>query len=591
MVGEKAEGPPEAQPLDDDGAGFSTFVTRWWPWGRRDAEGVVATLPEGGPAEGHGDETGTTSGDRFWLGFRWFPSGEREPAAEEGGGDLVPLSIGEVGEVDEEVPQSRWVQLRSVWGFGRDASSAEAVVEEVEADALLETEEDEEQASLPEAGVEDESLPVSRADRPWLSLGWTPWGPVRKPDGNSSAVEAPVKQGIDAGGPVIGEGEGTAVEQGKEDDALPSPIVAPVSEDVSYLRRWWPGSLAREAAPAVGNVTRDGVELEGGQATGMGVSVAVLGEGDETQERGEDGTRDGELIAYTMTEEQSLLRRWWHVAKAPTFSSAVEPSGVQAGVDDDGAEDTVDKEIVLSVSQQQEGETQAVDVKQEEVEPSPTPTESPVGSRLWPIFTGTALARPGSGTAPDAQDGPASSDEAEHVSDQDVADIEVTMAEGFVLPEQEEGPSAGAGDAPSSRGREEGQPGELEGTRATEDTTQNMNPPRLRADEKLDGETSDGICDSEGSGNQSERDVDTSSGDMLERGNGVGTQAASASNNSSTANSPECAKVEGVAVEIDDNKKRPDDDNAGGSSGISARDRSPAVNEGTADTADRDSNG
>ncbi|CAM9488264.1 unnamed protein product, partial [Laminaria digitata] len=209
----------------------------------------------------------------------------------------------------QAVLRSRWEQVQQLWAFGREASPEEVGEKsgtEEPPDGVSSPDgvsaPDGESGSPREGQAEAEGLsPASSVpDRRWLSVGWTPWGAVqvqtpdsRKGEGGvvgpaleaqplpeeasylqrwwpaSSAREVEPAAALVASSvgpasvnPVVsgqeGEEEVTAVEEGEDDrevmgEGFDGPVAAEgqaVSEEQSYLQRWWPARSARGGEPA-----------------------------------------------------------------------------------------------------------------------------------------------------------------------------------------------------------------------------------------------------------------------------------------------------------------------------------------------------
>ncbi|CAN0503231.1 unnamed protein product, partial [Ectocarpus sp. 12 AP-2014] len=338
---------------DAEGSEVSTGVTSWWkPWGRRSDDGnnvEVAVVPDAAAAAGaEGGAPGAGAGERFWLGFRWSRRGRKEQSgdeAEEGaeptGSVVVDLDERsqismdtENGQAQEPRSTSRWARVRGAWVFGRAKESN--VAGELAAsedgglsDSSVEAEEDKEASGK---GRLDSSTLAESSDRPWLSVGWTPWGgrTTRPPHGEAgdapasapaSTPESRVEEATlsaEHGGAAAGEGEPAAtsaaatsgaagvapavgdeaggpadgarvVEAGSADvSAEEDEKALPPRDDSSYLRRWWPGSTTTSSSSSgsgcIGNTIGVPGEADGGGDQGEGES-AVAGSGEAAKEK------------------------------------------------------------------------------------------------------------------------------------------------------------------------------------------------------------------------------------------------------------------------------------------------------------------
>lgn len=344
---------------EPESGGFTAFGRRFsWPWVGWESEDVVVSLPE--------DETADTdSHDQFWLGFRW---GRREAETEADGRSMVLDAAADSRVQDVDVAGSGWSRVRGMWGFGRSDSSRPAMAE-MEVDMLSETEEDGEVSSARPprsdgvAGVQS----TLNIDRPWLSIGWTPWGPpARKLEGDLIASEAPTDPAALEESDVVSDAEEHAAEAlGEKGDG------SATQEDESLLSRWWPGSSSR-AAGATNEEQLEG-EQGGKEIDGVGV---ISEKGEEAADRPEDdGTVGGDSeVDVAKEEQQTLLRRWWPVANEPTYPAALEQDGV--GVSEEAGGEARE---FMNFSPQEEARKE-VDV---EKKPAPVLAEHGLTSRLW----------------------------------------------------------------------------------------------------------------------------------------------------------------------------------------------------------------
>ncbi|CAM9217967.1 unnamed protein product [Ectocarpus fasciculatus] len=333
----------EAAGAEAEGSGVSTGVTSWWkPWGRRSDSGndiEVVVVPEAAAAagaEGGAPGVGAT-GERFWLGFRWSRRGRKGQGgdeAEEGAGptgsvvvdldERSPISMDvENGQAQEPRSTSRWARVRGAWAFGRAKESIVAGELAASEDGGL-SDSSVEATAEEEAGGKgglDSSPLAESSDRPWLSVGWTPWGgrttrqpPGKAGDAPASAPASPpesrveeatlsTEHGEDAAGegeaatsaadtggaagvaPAVGEKAGgfadgaRIVAAGSADVSTDEAEKAlPSRDDSSYLRRWWPSSSSSSSSSSSGGIgSTIGVpeEADGGGDPGGGESVVA----------------------------------------------------------------------------------------------------------------------------------------------------------------------------------------------------------------------------------------------------------------------------------------------------------------------------
>lgn len=488
------------------GSWLSTFAGRLLPWGKKYAE-PVAVLQELGPPVEDGDGSAGDSGGRFWLGFRWGKRDRELEPAEEGGDELLAVSIGDLGGVGGEVPRSRWMQLRSSFGFGRNTAPLPGTAEiSSEDNALLGPDSDDEGGPLQDGGVE--GLSSDRVDRPWLSIGWTPWGSANKPFADSPADEAPTisleveEEELVAIG-VDDKNSGDVPEREGVSEPLPGDEAV---SDGSYLKRWWPSSSTRrETAPAAETSSQETAKHRDEEQEGtMDKEGGGGGEEDEgvvdsgDSDRGEEGeVEDIEIAPSSVNQEQSMLRRWWHVGKEQEGTEAETEAGegAEEAVEAAGHEEatTLPQEL-LPVRQEEltplppQGvalPVRAAGLDDEGDEPTPVQTES-VTSRFWPVFKGQS-APESVGNGPDnvaEREAGEVSTTSEDYSEEYTAVGEVIVAEGFLQPiEGREQPEA-ARDAPDHRGVDgEGKEGDREG--ATEDNAKGE--PRPEEPQSNDG--------------------------------------------------------------------------------------------------------
>ena len=264
----------------------------WWPWGRRkssssgDSDGVKGVGVVSAPVPGADGSDAPGGGDRFWLGFRWSRRRKQQGEEQEVVGGVTDLAAspplliaeGTAGEGNPgPLPRSRWAQVRGAWGFGRPAESEAvgatpaATIPEAQEDSSEEEEEDKSEGVV--KGQVGSSPESSSSSRPWLSIGWTPWGGRAKDrtdvssaslvreegaggeaEGNAAdekgaAAGASTAATVAGGDGAAGDAEGQQVGDSTADDSPPgagSPAaaepVSPSRDEVSYLRRWWPGS-------------------------------------------------------------------------------------------------------------------------------------------------------------------------------------------------------------------------------------------------------------------------------------------------------------------------------------------------------------
>lgn len=458
-------GPEEDTGPEPQSGGISAIGRLFsWPWGRREVEEVAVSLPEA-------ETPGTTSRSQFWLGFRW---GKRE-AETDAGGSVVVLDAGEDdGMQDVEVAGSGWSRARGIWGFGRSDSSRPAMVE-MEEDVLSDSEEGEELSPAQPLGPDGivGAQSTQKIDRPWLSIGWTPWGsPARKLDDDLVASEAPTDPAaVEESDVVADAGERAAHASEEGDGAASQGDGAASQEDETLLSRWWPGSSSRDVSRAA-DATHE--EHSEGEQDEKGLDgVGVINEEDEeaADQPRDDGTVGGEAEVYAAKEEQqTLLRRWWPAAKEPISPTVLEQDGV--GVSEEGEEEA---EEFLNLSLQEEAGT-GVDVEQE---PPVTPAGPGLISRLWPLIFKAAETSgdEGGDVAPTAQQQPVSLFQEE----EEIAPIRGDSEEGGgelageeeigtqeLIPLDEEDPSSEEGGSKPGD-REEGDDREKEEERGAED--------------------------------------------------------------------------------------------------------------------------
>ncbi|CAN0229874.1 unnamed protein product, partial [Ectocarpus sp. 12 AP-2014] len=328
---------------DAEGSGVSTGVTSWWkPWGRRSDDGndiedvVVPDAAAAAAAAGaEGGAPGAGAGERFWLGFRWSRRGRKGQSGDEAEEGTVPtesvvvdldersqISMDtENGQAQEPRSTSRWARVRGAWVFGRaKESNVAGELAASEDGGLSDSSVEAEDKEASGKGSLDSSTIAESSDRPWLSVGWTPWGgrTTRPPHGQAgdapasapastpeSLVEEAALSG-EHGGAAAGEGEAAAtsaaateaggsadgarvVEAGSVDvSAEEDEKALPPRDDSSYLRRWWPGSTSSSSSSSgsgrIGNTIGVPGEADGGGDQGGGES-AVAGSGEAANEK------------------------------------------------------------------------------------------------------------------------------------------------------------------------------------------------------------------------------------------------------------------------------------------------------------------
>lgn len=563
VVGEGHGSPPS-----EEDTWVSKLKGRWWWQGEADRSGNSVTLAESETGEG---ESVGDPGDRYWIGFRWYPGGQRselEPEEGGGSGQARGFVASDSAAVGEEVQQDRWQQMWNVLGFGRKPSSAE--VGEVLYDDSPETEENEEEHEADERRVGSQlSYFYDRVQRPWLSVGWTPWGSSRKIGYDVPIVEAPVEEvGLVDDGLVTGNGgsSGSAGVVGiKEEEVVPK-----LKDEPSYLKRWWPvsSSWMREEEDKVA-VVHD--EPEGQDRVG-GVQAGGVMEGGSEDE-----------FSPKEEKEWSLLRRWWPVAKEPTMLPVSVPTenGEAELLNRDEKEREEEKnsakdeeeqrgEVLAPLSLQLEGAintktptSEAAGVEQEgDLEPAPVPTNSPIASRLWPVFRGPASPERASTPPGVEEETTAAEEEFEVLLIEQFNPHEgwffggkTLQAEGFVRPGDERGSVGGS----VEEDREENVIPEEDGRSSKWEQEDAPLQPHMNLG--LHFRSSDGVTN--GVPN-SESEIDREylvvnglvAGDV---GKGVHQGVNKKGADTYTTSVSECAMVDSTAVEIDASKERSGD--------------------------------
>lgn len=405
--------------------GVSRLMQGVWPWGEPDGENILVEMSESeenelGGKEASGDES------RFWLKFRFFPRSNEEDEqkvevanGKADGRELVKLDEGDGHE-------SRWVGLRGIWGFQRNATSEAASVSDSGGKTMDAQEAEEAKEQI---GAVDNQTSPRVEERPWLSVGWTPWGArsVSKESGGD---------GDESGDTVDGEhseGNGKAVATIDDESAVMK------MEEQSFLKSWWPisiGSLVgRDAAQSTGAEDEDLKEAgqkEDDRTDGEG---KVDGRDDRVDEAREQQQQHGETIveapesgSTSAQEGQSLLPRWWPFARSvEDVAVSVTPAASKPSEHDERREKGLDDEgrgssseiavtehtmgevgaasggaVVSQKAKSLTGSPSAEGVGEQGLEPAAaptdtTPTEAPVLSRLWPFFAGADSPSPSDG--------------------------------------------------------------------------------------------------------------------------------------------------------------------------------------------------
>lgn len=371
------EGPERSHSYE---GGFWGAVRRWWPW-EREHDRVGLMTPASDPAEG-----GRDPGSRFWLGFRWYSDARRgeesEPEDDETVRSLSSLSVGDGGgssgdgdgEGAQAVSRSRWEQVQHFWASGREESSSQGGSGTEPPDggggvAQGTTGEERENASSheEEGGAGEQSM-ESVPDRRWLSVGWTPWGAVKKPD---AEPRSPLGQaeggGEEESSPNLG-GNGEGKEGEGEGEVLGKVLEGQTAlKEPSYLQRWWPASSAQEVEPEV-----------------AASAAGSVGEAGPDGGGGAGGEEIGAVVeAQPLPEESGYLKRWWPISPAREMEpeEATSTAGIVGGT-------VLEEAICVEEEEREEGKEATERGKGQELgaaaETQPSPEESSYLRRWWP---------------------------------------------------------------------------------------------------------------------------------------------------------------------------------------------------------------
>lgn len=360
----------------EGGGGVFSGAMRWWSWGGRTASSTTGTGGDGSAAGAAAPpdavpEDGPAGGDRFFLGFRWSRRGEQREEEPEGGASDPPLSAtAEAGGESSGSPtppqDSRWAQVRGALRFGRGQEGPTVVAGGTVSDSAAEDSYGDSSDDGENTGVVEQapSAPAVESDsRPWLSVGWTPWGGRAKQqeDGGGDGVSsesageggdeveesqpgmAPVVNrggvvsGAEAdaegaeGSTAEGKGRGDGDDDGDGDGADGSPVevasiaaaaagdaaVPPPRGELSYLRRWWPASFSSSSSSssimrgATGSADGDDVRPDPeeendkeGEAERVGTGGDRLGDGGTEGAAGEPEEEEGEVESSAAKESE-----------------------------------------------------------------------------------------------------------------------------------------------------------------------------------------------------------------------------------------------------------------------------------------------
>lgn len=343
-----------------DGSEISNFVRRLLPWGKKSSENIAELL----------SEDAVSPRERLWLGFRWGRRDTRVQESKSGGDQAIPLTIAEIE--DDKSTWSRWVDLRRVVGIGRRRAEADTASEEAGIGEVINAGEEEDEGSLRKAGTGGK-LSILRAERPWLSTGWIPWGVSRNRMQEPSAAIVPVtedavEEGVRA---EAREGEGEDVVGNVEQSPLPSG--EEVLEGKSYLWGWWFSSSSSNnssipeqniEAFGGGNVTTESSHEEGRES---------LKEGNGADDAISDGDSESAVVA-SPKEDVSILRRWLPITKGYGEVNVNDACANESDLPEGGG--------VTRVGQ--------IEQTEEAVGPSPSPRspDLPDVWRLWEALKG-----------------------------------------------------------------------------------------------------------------------------------------------------------------------------------------------------------
>lgn len=389
-----------------------SFVQRLsWPWWNGDSEdaaeakGQVATVREDASRKSS-DQTGRN----WFIGWRWYPGkkydepGEEEPSV---GYDGRGQAKGKRAEESSEREDSISGRLWNIWRSRGRSELRQSVTDgtlQAEDDELSDSEDDasavERENEVGSAGNAGKETSPNVSSKPWLALGWTPWGAARTPSDDAVKYgDAAVETMRQSESNVTENGAGLkaderpssvddALPRGKEESELENDRGAGEGDKLFGLMRWWPFcSSQSEAMDDTGGVVdqADARALDAADTSGDEDGDLKRLDGPDSEEErdvfAQDDRSSNSTVVYDISKQQaqSVLRRWWPVSRndeppaTPTVVAAVVSS---------------DEGITVGEGDSQKSEENQLDDDAQEQQPAlkTTPAQSPAGWRVWPDF-------------------------------------------------------------------------------------------------------------------------------------------------------------------------------------------------------------
>lgn len=446
VEGGEAEGEGvELGPVLEAQPGETSYLKRWWPAGPTQEVTPAATAAPGNVSEAGVDRAGKGEAEGVELGpvlgaqplpeessyvKRWWPGSPAQEVAPVGAGSVSKAGTdgegegggegAKVGLVAEAQPLSEESSYVKRWWPGSSAQevapAASSVSHAVSKEA---TSVGRKEGGDKGVGRVLEGQPFSE-EKSYLQRWW-PSKPAREVE----RAAAPAASSVDpaGAGPVVyGQNEEKAVtatgdgeEEGAEDRVGSVLEGEAVSEEPSYLKRWWPARSTRGVGPAAAPVSSSSVpavpdpegEEELPEVTGTDVfdgtelaAGAAAADGEAQEDGGGSSSRKQEL---------SLLRLWWPAAKEP--ASPAEPQQREAGIGQEGdvpeknEKEEKQEERVVGRGEgeeekmgagEEEGELAHLSAQESETvgnaefveEHFTEPSGPPMVSRRWPSFKG-----------------------------------------------------------------------------------------------------------------------------------------------------------------------------------------------------------